>query len=228
MSRNVKSVNVSVPIKKYCKVCHDSGKSEADYTSHFIRETRETNSKIICPTLLALECRYCYKNGHTVKYCPVLKENERKRNSNEASAIRNESLKNNEIKDKKISNLFNYLDCDEMILDNSLDSHLDSHLDSQYDTDKFYFPALLSSSHTQPQLVLDNYAAALSKPAAEPKPAAQLKPVVMTVNVPVVVSAKPEANIATWSSISKKGYDINKSWADYGSESEDEDEDEDW
>ena len=61
--------------KKYCKVCHDSGKSEKEYTSHFTRENRNPNARIICPILKALECRYCCKSGHTVKYCPVLKTN---------------------------------------------------------------------------------------------------------------------------------------------------------
>jgi len=40
-----------------------------------VRATPDPNSAVVCPTLKALECRYCYKNGHTVKYCPVLKKN---------------------------------------------------------------------------------------------------------------------------------------------------------
>ena len=71
MSRN-NTYNAS--LTKFCKVCQDAGKSEEVYRSHFTRETRELNAKVTCPTLLALECRYCYKNGHTVKYCPTLKE----------------------------------------------------------------------------------------------------------------------------------------------------------
>jgi hypothetical protein len=66
--------------KKYCKVCHDSGKSEKEYTSHFTRENRNPNARIICPILKALECRYCCKSGHTVKYCPVLKNKETNKN----------------------------------------------------------------------------------------------------------------------------------------------------
>ena len=62
---------------KYCKVCHDAGKSESEYRSHFIRETRDPNSKILCPTLLAMECRHCFKKGHTVKYCPTIKKFEK-------------------------------------------------------------------------------------------------------------------------------------------------------
>jgi hypothetical protein len=64
---------VTQEVKKYCKVCHDAGRTEAEYSSHFIRETRDPNSRVVCPTLLALECRFCYKKGHTVKYCKTLK-----------------------------------------------------------------------------------------------------------------------------------------------------------
>lgn len=58
----------------YCKVCQDAGKPESIYRSHFTRETRDPNSRVTCPTLLALECRYCFKKGHTVKYCQKLKQ----------------------------------------------------------------------------------------------------------------------------------------------------------
>lgn len=57
--------------KPFCKVCADAGKTD---TAHFPRKTPDPNSEVVCPTLKALECRYCFKNGHTVKYCPVLKE----------------------------------------------------------------------------------------------------------------------------------------------------------
>jgi hypothetical protein len=61
-------------VKKFCKVCQDAGKPESEYTSHNVRETKDPNSKILCPTLLALECRNCFKKGHTVKYCSLLKK----------------------------------------------------------------------------------------------------------------------------------------------------------
>ena len=60
--------NASVNKKPYCKVCHDSGKSEKEYTSHWVKDL---SGKVICPTLLSLECRCCYQLGHTVKFCPV-------------------------------------------------------------------------------------------------------------------------------------------------------------
>jgi hypothetical protein len=57
---------------KCCKFCKDAGKSEEEYTSHFLRESRDPNSRIICPTLLAIECRFCFKKGHTVSKCNKL------------------------------------------------------------------------------------------------------------------------------------------------------------
>ena len=65
-------------VKKFCKICFDAKKTEAIYTSHYVRETPDASSKIVCPTLLAQECRFCNKNGHTIKYCPVIKKKEQK------------------------------------------------------------------------------------------------------------------------------------------------------
>jgi hypothetical protein len=56
--------------KPYCKVCHDAGKSEQLYTNHYVKDR---SGATICPTLLAQECRYCFKKGHTTKFCQVLK-----------------------------------------------------------------------------------------------------------------------------------------------------------
>ena len=67
----------SAPRKPYCKVCHDAGKTETEYTSHYVRETPEPSSRVVCPTLLCAECNYCYKIGHTPSCCPALKEKKR-------------------------------------------------------------------------------------------------------------------------------------------------------
>jgi len=58
-------------------VCHDAGKTEAEYTSHYVRETPEPNSRVVCPTLLCAECKYCYEIGHTPSCCPILKSKNR-------------------------------------------------------------------------------------------------------------------------------------------------------
>jgi len=66
------SLNRSQQLKPFCKICFDTGKTEEMYDSHFVRETRDPNSRIVCPTLLALECRFCFARGHTVSKCPKL------------------------------------------------------------------------------------------------------------------------------------------------------------
>jgi len=58
--------------KPFCAVCHKSGKPESVYTSHFVKDSPGPNGKVVCPTLLAQECRYCHKKGHTPKFCPKL------------------------------------------------------------------------------------------------------------------------------------------------------------
>jgi len=64
----------SVAQKPFCKVCHDAGKPESEYTSHFVRSDLGPKSKVVCPTLLSLECRFCFETGHTVSFCSVLKK----------------------------------------------------------------------------------------------------------------------------------------------------------
>ncbi len=62
MSRN----NIKKP---FCKVCHDAGKPESEYTSHWVKDL---TGKTTCPTLLNTECRFCHKLGHTAKFCKEL------------------------------------------------------------------------------------------------------------------------------------------------------------
>lgn len=58
---------------KFCKVCKDVGKTLDEYTSHYVRETLNPTSRVVCPTLNAAVCRYCKTTGHTVKHCPKTK-----------------------------------------------------------------------------------------------------------------------------------------------------------
>lgn len=68
MSSNSKNtVNFRVVVG--CKVCKDAGKPESEYSTHFVKD-RE--GKVVCPTLLSQQCRYCQKPGHTVSHCPTL------------------------------------------------------------------------------------------------------------------------------------------------------------
>ena len=64
----------------FCKVCKDAGKTESEYTSHFVKDK---SGKTICPTLLNQACKYCRQTGHTVKFCPTLKLNEKNKKREE-------------------------------------------------------------------------------------------------------------------------------------------------
>jgi hypothetical protein len=65
----VSSLNQSQKMKPFCKICYDSGKPESLYSNHFVRESRDINSRVVCPTLLSVSCRFCGVRGHTVSKC---------------------------------------------------------------------------------------------------------------------------------------------------------------
>ena len=92
MSRNVKNTTATRR-ERYCKVCHDAGKPESEYTSHWVRSLPDRSGKttVTCPTLLSTECRYCYKLGHTAKFCPVLEQQKKDKDRAERIATRKEA-----------------------------------------------------------------------------------------------------------------------------------------
>jgi hypothetical protein len=143
------SRNTNTPmLKKYCKVCHDSGKPIEEYQSHFTRESRDPKSKVICPTLLALECRYCFNNGHTVKYCSLL-------NNKDKIQTKDVPMKKPFAKQvimKKVTNKFSALETDS-------DEEDETFVDV-----KELFPKLSEKTNTI-SIPTANYAIALSKPA---------------------------------------------------------------
>lgn len=63
-----------------CAVCKAAGKSETVVASHW---PKDAAGATICPTLLAQECRYCHKFGHTTKYCATLAQVEADRTRQE-------------------------------------------------------------------------------------------------------------------------------------------------
>lgn len=64
---NIKS---SAPEKTpFCKICFDA--KQTNFNTHYVRD--RPGGSVVCPYLLSLECSYCHENGHTVKYCDVLK-----------------------------------------------------------------------------------------------------------------------------------------------------------
>ena len=56
----------------FCNMCFKAGKSEKEYTSHWLRDRPGPGGVVVCPYLLSIECRYCHDKGHTVSRCPIL------------------------------------------------------------------------------------------------------------------------------------------------------------
>lgn len=71
--------------KKYCKVCHEAGKSEHEYTSHFTKSTPGANGIVICPTILSSECKFCFQRGHwaSEEHCPALRQKKKQEKKEE-------------------------------------------------------------------------------------------------------------------------------------------------
>ena len=236
MSRNN---NNNVSEKKYCKVCQDAGKSEAEFRSHFTRESRDPNSNVTCPLLLALECRYCYKNGHTVKYCPVIKEKEKQNKRDESSYRFYETSKkvSNPVDKQKQAprNAFTCLNCDSDDEDNNVQNTNVQNTNTKNNTLNLEFPELVQAKNTAYNSNINNsnsYANALATAVPEPK---VVKPVLIPVPVPVSLPKinyiprttvtttvpTPTINVAFPSNIKKMS---TISWADMEDSSDDDEE----
>jgi hypothetical protein len=103
MSRQINNKNTkqATTQKKFCKVCFDAGKSEAEYSNHFVRETPEPSSKVVCPTLLQASCGYCHEKGHTPKCCKLLKAHQKEKQRQEYAAKKSEEAAKPEKQAKK-------------------------------------------------------------------------------------------------------------------------------
>ena len=53
----------------FCRFCFDN-KIDGPY-NHFLRESKDTSSRITCPLLLNTICVKCNKKGHTERYCRI-------------------------------------------------------------------------------------------------------------------------------------------------------------
>jgi len=98
--------------KPFCKVCQDAGKTESEYTSHFVKSDKGI---VICPTLLEVVCRYCSKQGHTIKFCPTIEQNKKEDKKHAFKAQKEEKEKEQYVtkkSNKKTSNLYASL-CDD-------------------------------------------------------------------------------------------------------------------
>lgn len=156
--------NTNIQKKPFCKVCQDAGKPESEYTSHYVRSLPDHNgnTKVICPTLNNTECRYCYKLGHTTKFCPVIAENAKR-------GKRDDTRKQQPIEkvtQKKSNTAFDLLSIDS---DNE-ESPVAKIVAKVDPKTKNEFPALIGvkeSTSSAPKSLL-SYASMAEKPAAPP------------------------------------------------------------
>jgi hypothetical protein len=157
--------------KSFCKVCFDSGKTESEYTNHFVKSNPGPTGKIVCPTLLSLECRYCFKKGHTVSHCAVLSKNKKREEYIEKKIEKVEKTC------KKVENRFS----------NLLDDNSDSEEDKEEEEELFCRP----SSPVEPPPPCKTYASVLLSVKKEEKEEKEEKYIVKKiVKKPVVVNTK--------------------------------------
>jgi hypothetical protein len=69
-SVNVKrtSFKPRIPPTPVCKYCKNLNNPDIPF-DHWLRETSDPKSPIICPVLKHVECTWCLDEGHTKKYC---------------------------------------------------------------------------------------------------------------------------------------------------------------
>jgi hypothetical protein len=96
--------------KPYCKVCQDAGKTEKEYTSHYVRTLPDRNGKtnVTCPTLLSTTCNQCGKIGHTTKFCQHHKNDIKDFKRNEYNATHKKGDDKKTINNKQ-STIYNVL-----------------------------------------------------------------------------------------------------------------------
>lgn len=198
MFNNKIAPKTSSALKKFCKVCHDAGKTETEYTSHFIRETRDPLSKVVCPTLLSLLCRYCSRKGHTVKYCKFLEKDkiaEARQNQVQVS-----KKPKSEEKYKQSNNMF---------------SNLESDSEDEQEVDEVKEVEVRVPITTN----INSYASALLRPAIVSQ---EVKPVLST----ITKQNNNDDDKAPISSTNVKNIYVrnNKSWYDTESDSDSEEE----
>ena len=250
MSRsNVKQVQVQV--KPFCKVCQDAGKSESEYTSHFVRASQEPNAKVICPTLLSQECKYCFKTGHTVKFCTVLVAN----NKAKERAIRKENYNNQSVqvqgkKPQSKSQSQSQSKFASLMSDSEDDEDEEVKVKSIISKKQEEFPALssIATKVVETGSTTMSYASMASKTRNEYEDEQYVMKNAMKRQVPPITKALPEYNEETYNKLldnaeeyyamseeydriydaaatqvkkTKKASEIN--WASWDSDSEDED-----
>jgi hypothetical protein len=73
--------------KPGCSYCRSLGKSESEWTSHFIHKTPSQNSRLTCPELLKRVCPNCSSQNHTYDKCKRRSESDYQSASSKPAAV---------------------------------------------------------------------------------------------------------------------------------------------
>ena len=186
---------------KFCKVCFDAGKSETEYTSHFVKDRPGKGGVVVCPTINNVECRYCHQVGHTVKYCKLIEEKEKQ--TKKFNALKHVTSKTKNANTNTNANPF------EILMNDDNDDNDDT-MNDQYES--------VSSLSTKQ---LSGWAAVLANPA--PIQEAKTEPIQEAKTEPIQ-EAKTEQNEDTPNSSVVEGFVKPRkrilNWADCDSDSD--------
>jgi hypothetical protein len=198
-SRNAnKAVNAKAVNATFCKVCHDAGKPESEYTSHFVKDIPGAGGVVVCPTLLAQQCGYCHTSGHTVSYCKLLKQHQKaKEHYNRKCDFLESKSKTAVPATKQTKSAFAALAEDS-------DDEIDANVVKQVCP----FPALCEIKHVKQEVKSISYSEMASKPAA-------LAGNAFADAVQVASKKTKTKTIVT--------HDVRRRWVDMMSDSEDDD-----
>jgi hypothetical protein len=196
--------NTDKAIKPFCKVCHDAGKPESEYTSHFVKDIPGTTGVVVCPTLLAQQCGYCHTAGHTVSYCKLLKQHQKaKEHYNRKCEFLETQSKTAVEQPKKNKAVFAILAEDS---DDEIDAEVVKHACA--------FPALCEIKHLEKPKAI-SYANMASKPATD-----------AFADAVQVASNKTQTQTKTKTKTKViVTHDVRRRWADCISDSDDDDDD---
>ena len=196
------SRNAVKAVKPFCKVCHDAGKPESEYTSHFVKSAPGAGGVVVCPTLLAQQCGYCHTAGHTVSYCKLLKQHQKaKEHYNRKSEFLETQSKTAVPATKQNKSAFAALAEDS-------DDEIDAKVVKQA---MCAFPALCEIKHVKQEAKGISYSEMVSKPAfADAVQVAQVQP-----------KKTKTKTIVT------HNHNVSRRWVDMMSDSEDDDDDDD-
>jgi hypothetical protein len=203
MSRNVQK-------KPICTFCLNLGKTESEY-SHYTYSLPDRNgkSKPLCQELLATECKYCFKLGHTIKFCPTLKQQDKERER--AKKVEAAEKTKPKVQEKKPASIFAAL----------MDS--DSEDEVKVSKPVENYPVLcapVKKVEVEKKEVKTGWAAIAAKPAEVKKAVEPTKPTGLVL-LSDYIKPEPkveEKKLAPWAN---KQTVVKKSWADE-SDSEDE------